>query len=532
MNRQASGVDLGIRVTLLGAFLAAVPAGVSAKQPALQCGSHTEGSVVTGTRSAQSSGKRPVVLDESESTDTATRATSFHITVRQGRQQLLELEQTIAADGSGSGAIRFGQAFKGIKESSLTTDGRTAVAVIDGKRTNPFPLGAAPTSIRFEDGSRLPRVHVRSSIRKTLLKIAARANGDCPAPAAAQAAPHMPREGGHANLPDDSFDCVECQGKCAVAWQACCAATFSNPVGAALALGSAIAGKKTCFELSEDCLKDCHSGGGPCCPSKCGESCLEANAVCCGPDSNGFTGGCAPGTTCADPSNDVCCASDAGDVCGQGCCARGDHCSHFTCCPAGSGESCGSLGCCDSPNGKCFVSNNPESGEETGRVCCDHDPCGENTCCPADSVCLGPDLCCKRADLCNGVCCPAPSVCLGDGECCSDAAHMCGDHCCSGFQQCCNGQCCNGICVAGVCCPSANRVCGNTCCPDGYACTDPAAQTCEPCPDGGQGCAHVPGNPMCCPSADQCCGNGECCGDGMQCCGTPPSCQPAFQCVH
>ncbi len=534
------------------ALLAILPKVAASKQPPPQCTTQTQGSVVTSTLSTHSKGKRPVLLDQASSTDTASGSISFEIAVTQGQQQVIHLTQTVAAGGSGSGDVRFGSGFKGVAESSFTTDGTTAVVVIDGKRTQPFRLGAAASSIRFEDGSPLPRIRVRSSIRKTLLKLAARARTGCPVPAGAVLAQVaatslvVPRvasdpilQGSHASLPDDSFDCVACQGKCSSAWLACCAATFSNPVGAAVAIGSALAGKKTCFELSEDCLKACHEGGGACCPVKCGESCLAVGTVCCQPEPSGFVPACAPGSKCATSKSlsgdlQVCCPPEAGEGCGPGCCRPGDHCTNAACCPAGSGDYCGRLGCCGDGQ-QCHVSYDSESGDELGRVCCDHDPCGDNTCCPSDSVCIAPDMCCKKTDICpgSGFCCPPPGVCLADGECCPAGA-QCGNTCCP-LGGCCNGQCCGAgeVCVAGACCP-VNRQCGATCCPDGYACTDPDTGSCAPCGPGESACPYGTTDPMCCPTGQDCCATGACCAVGLQCCSTGGvvGCFQPFECVH
>ncbi|HLK11011.1 MAG TPA: hypothetical protein VKW76_06490 [Candidatus Binatia bacterium] len=525
-----------------------VPAHAKPKGPPVpQCGSQTDGSLVTGTLSVQSKGQRPVVLDQTTGRDTANGATSFTIVVHQGKQLVLQLQQTVAADRSASGTLRFGRGFKGITESSFTTDGTTGVMVIDGKRTRPFEVGAAASTIRFEDGSRLPRLHVRPSVHKALLKIAASAKVGCPAPAAAQhglATPAPPLVqalivpdalliGGQATLPDFSFDCLKCEGACSSEWLACISATVAGPYTAGVAELASLAGtgKPTCFEVSTDCLQACHNGGGACCPVECG-TCVEAGATCCGPDANGFVGACGPGGKCANPSLALCCPADAGEPCGVGCCPQGDHCSALNCCPAGTGDYCGRLGCC--PGGQqCFVSYNPDTGDVLGRVCCDHQPCGDSTCCPADSVCVGPDQCCKATDVCpDGSCCPG-GTCV-NGTCCP-AGGECGDTCCALPGSCCNGQCCGAgeVCVASRCCP-LNQACGATCCPTGSACADPFGGICTPCPDGQDPCPNVSGDPMCCATGTECCADGECCAAPTQCCEVNGvvGCFMGFQCIQ
>lgn len=213
----------------------------------------------------------------------------------------------------------------------------------------------------------------------------------------------------------------------------------------------------------------CCVPGGTCCN---GSYCAPPNSECCSaPGSLQQNFYCAAGQRCADASQNLCCASDAGPACGTACCA-------------------------------------------SGQVC-------------------GGGSCCAATDLCGSTCCPS-HICLNGSTCCEPPNNVCGGNCCAPLQQCCNGQCCTGSCVGGLCCPP-ERSCGSTCCPDGWACTDPANSTCTPCPGGQQGCAPVAGNPTCCPTGTECCANGACCVSPTTCCkpsGLAVGCYTPDQCVQ
>src|SRR5579885_1214368 len=198
---------------------------------------------------------------------------------------------------------------------------------------------------------------------------------------------------------------------------------------------------------------------------------------------------------------------------------------------------------CRAPTQPCCPTGCPFRGSSSykcfgaGNVCCEWDangipegcaqdeccgPDGQKTCCSNGYECAGPySLCCPRGEpaaVCPGrdQCCPSGLACkpgsLGRNTCCAQ--------CCDPLTPCCNVSCCPGpdyTCVAGGCCPN-NRVCGTTCCPDGYACTNPTAGTCQACPAGETPCAFGSGAPLCCPQGTTCCGNGSCCAANEQCC--------------
>lgn len=512
----------------------ALPAAAKSNRNAATCARRTEGALAIGTVSVRSRGPRPFVLEQTSTYDADSGRWQVQAIVRQGQQLVLSLEQTVGSDGSASGVTRYGRGFKGIREMSFTKSGATGEMLIDGRKTAPLTVGADAKSVRFEDGSALPRLRARPATRKALLKVARQAGAGCAtdtaATAVAQATPVKPVAGSSAGRPEGSFACRKCEGTCAAAWMACIVATFSNPYGAALATGLSLlgAGKPTCFEASTQCLDNCHNKvGEACCPIKCEGHCFEETATCCG------SSACAAGDRCGNAATGSCCPPDTGEFCGTGCCPQGYHCDG-ACCPNGSGEYCGVLGCCG-PGQQCHVAFDEETGTLLGRVCCDHEPCGYSTCCAAGETCVAPETCAKPNEMCNGTYCPLPGVCLPNGTCCQ-GGQVCGDQCCNAFgATCCNGQCCNGACIGGACCPTKNA-CGSTCCPDGYACTDAATGNCVPCEAGEEACPFSPGSLVsCCPTGRDCCVDG-CCAAGLQCCAPPGSsqvgCHQSFECVR
>ena len=491
-----------------------------------QCSRRTEGEVSVGTVAVRSRGARPFSLEQTTTYDAAAERWVLQAIVRQGQQVVLELEQRLGSDASASGVVRYGRGFKGIREVAFTRSGPTAEMVVDGRRTAQIVVGADARSVRFEDGTILPRLKVRRATRKGLLKVARQAGAGCSevAPQAlAQFVYVSPEHNPGAKRPEGSFACVTCQGSCAAAWMSCLFATFGNPYAAAVATGLSILGegKPTCLEASAKCLEDCHNkGGAGCCPVKCEDSgCWEEGAICCGKSS-----ACEAGDRCADPARNVCCSTDAGESCGYGCCAQGHSCrsgryERDVCCPPNTGEPCGAAGCC--PSGQRCYGDFDEYGRD-GRFCCDDkDICGDECCAPGlvctSRGCLDPRYICANGDYC-----PDPGVCQPNGGCCQ-GGQRCGDQCCNAFgSSCCNGQCCDGSCVGGVCCP-AGKECGASCCPADYACADPESGSCVACDADEHACPFSPGSLVtCCASGQECCTEG-CCAPGMQCCRPPGS---------
>jgi hypothetical protein len=506
---------------------AAAPAGGGARPP--QCSAHREGQLTVGTLSVRSKGVRPFTLEQRSTRNLDTGVVTVNATVRRGKQVALQLEATLETSGAGAGRILYGRGFKGIHEVTFTTDGTTVRGVIDGRRTVAVPVGAAPDALVFEDGQPAPTLRAKPLLRKALAKLGRQASAGCPPAslggsglaAAVVLKDPLPPDPARGVDPSGSTDCIWCQAKCAAEYVAC--------LSGAVATGPfVIFSGPTCLVRGGDCLNDCVAPGKACCPKKCGGLCCTADTTCCGDFAC-----CSPGSHCASPSFGICCPAGA-QACSGGCCAVGEKCVEGVyCCPADAGDYCGQeLGCCP-PGQRCYQDKDSE-GVIIDQVCCDREPCINNTCCPAGQVCSSTG-CCNPTDVCGGACCPRAdgNVCLNGTTCCQ-AGKVCGGGCCPGFAICCNGTCCPNLgdrCIGGLCCPE-NRACGSTCCPEGYACTNPATGTCQPCAAGEEPCPQFPGNPLCCPRGSQCCGNGQCCGSPLVCCGNPPACRDSSVCLR
>ena len=169
---------------LAAAVLVLTPAGdavAGAKRAtnAATCARHTEGAVSVGTVSVRSKGPRPFVLEQSSTYDADAARWHVQAVVRQGQQLVLSLDQTVASDGTASGASRYGRGFKGVQEITFTKSGATGQMIIDGRPTAPIVVGGDAKSVRFADGSALPRLRARPSVKKALLKVARQAAVGC-----------------------------------------------------------------------------------------------------------------------------------------------------------------------------------------------------------------------------------------------------------------------------------------------------------------------------------------------------------------
>ncbi|GEM_PF-900367 len=465
------------------------------------------------------------------------------------------------------GTTDLGLGFKGVRHVELATaDGGQLAGTIDGRAVTVSGTAGSVDALVFADGAPAPRLKTKRAVARALAKAKkALQNASCPGASPAPAGPGVvanaifdacdrcklgcqfdpSKAGGLVCIGNAFLTAVSC-GASAVITPVLCVASFELN---GLSCTNGLIDCEQLCEKSDDCCKVhcpgavglcCNGdgevccgrdgpGGGTCCTSCCGSPNERAGAVCCGV---GITG---EERRCLNPDIGLCCEPD-GTICGgTDCCPPGWTCCNDHYC-APPGHECCSDPSVPSSTPNYFCGAGQHCVDPKTNLCCAPDAgpeCGSGTmCCNGAQLCGSDQTCCTVLDLCGSACCPS-GVCLNGSECCADALHVCGGHCCSGFQQCCNGQCCSGICVGGTtCCPSINRVCGNTCCPEGYACTDPTQQRCEPCPMGGEGCPASSGNPMCCPSASQCCSSGECCAVGDACCGDPPACHPGYQCIH
>lgn len=341
--------------------------------------------------------------------------------------------------------------------------------------------------------------------------------------------------------------CNECVDKCDDHYPECTAE-------AAAIAASCLFGYFVCFayEMSKclgkeaDCYNACHAAGGACCPLKCEREgyaeCCAAGGICCGAVC------CEQGTTCFDPSHDLCCAPNAGPACGDHCCDQGFKCASVSrgfCCAQDAGEFCTIVWDEEHWNYRCCPPGQVCADGSIG-LCCDegHGPICGDSCCQRHEVCQN-GVCCDPRMLCGrgdqAVCCDGE---CRDGFCCSKPSRMCGDACCPPFNPCCDigGRrvCCGAYeeCMEDRCCPT-ELVCGKTCCDRGFRCDDPERSKCVRCE--GDTVACLTGDyqtgerfSICCPPAFDCC-NGKCCEPGTMCCqpgGGEPGCYPSHYCVH
>ena len=518
----------------------------AAATPATRCTSSEDANVSVLETEATVRRKPRITVTQTNVRDFTANQQTFTSVIRKGLRTITEFHVSIPETGSAVVTRRFGQGFKGISEIQLRQVGTTLEMTVDGRRVSTAALQTDPPAVVFDDGQPSPTFRMKRELTRVFRK-ARKASLECPPTVAPTAAREF----------NDPFEteCDTCHFGCFAKGYACEAATLglSN-------LLSIFSSSLSCMGGVEDCTENCNSPGNECCRAYCGTNCCRKlrqdvkreDFVCAGasPTSPGqccevATGSvcgdqcCGVGTQfCADPNKILqngdkgqCCPA-GGSGCGETCCHPGSFCADpkrnqccnndsegcgFSCCPVGS--RCLSPG--DDPE---LVLCNVCPPDKKGPACAD-------TCCAVGEICDG-DSCCRPEQTCGGSCCE-PRYCLNGNNCCAPPSHICGGNCCAPFQSCCNGQCCNGPCVNGVCC-TPERACGTTCCPNGWACTDKATSTCQPCGAGELGCAPVEGNPMCCPTGTDCCASGDCCAPPLTCCVRDgvPGCRLPEACVR
>ena len=507
----------GIVAMMLALLAGVMPARAAKKKSrnAPTCTKKKIGTSEVTTLSARAGSNPTFVLQDTHTTDAASKQVTEHTVVKRQKQTVLDITA-----GTDRLTFTFGHGFKGIHHVDVTREGTMLRAVVDGRRTVAFPPGARPASVTFEDGKPAPKLRVSGVVRRALLKFKKVDSTTCALVTPADGAPC---------LYTDSFGecdkfpgCNGCGDVCFGIEEEC---ALDAVAGAALCPFCAVVTGGGCLYSLKECADACNAPGHECCPVGCGNFCGAKGTVCCGNDAcpaeeccggtNPFC--CGSGEKCIDAAKGLCCAQDHGDVCfnGNGCCPSAQSCldgiSGQVCCPAGDATCGADDACC--PSGQC---------------------CHTTECCGAGQECL--DRCCDPADACGTTCCPSHN-CLNGNKCCDPPDQPCGGNCCGPFTACCNGQCCpgNDTCVNGSCCP-LERTCGSTCCAPGFACTNPALGTCQACPVAQAPCAAGQGNPLCCPGGSECCGDGSCCNTSanMTCCsiGGIPGCHPQSQCIR
>ena len=423
-------------------------------------------------------------------------------TVNRAGDLVLRLIHRQRADDSWSVTLRYGAVFGGIGEAVFRARGDGLVrGRVDGRRLEPFRVGADPASIEFDDGRPAPDSAVDPALADALGRLFGQAQQgiDACAPAVARAGSRVgflaqassgypaPRplsstqlvaqagedycDPGHVTYPPlGSTDCVLCRGGCMAAGASCgvgvalgcsagCAAAL---LGYGICLGICLtAGLIGCASGEYYCLNTtCRKPPAPCCPTGCSKGCCLGDEVCL----DAGTGLCCGGEF-TKPCNGTCCCRREDTCMADGtCCPRGNKICEGTCCNVG--ETCFEGGCCAKV-----------CDQVTPRVCCGQfDACTECGCCPPGTTCSRTrddrKICCPTDRLCGDVCCP-------QGEVCQDAR----TGTCFGSTACPPGQV---ACPGGVCCPTVRAqgggtiftCCGNVCCSsDAPYCCSPGDDT-------------------------------------------------------
>ena len=451
--------------------------------------------------------------------------------IRLDRARVIQIE-TSSADGIAKVHLLYGDAFRGVNESTIYNDGRMVRGKIDGRAIIPISVAQArddPSSIQFQDGNPPPVVRVNRDLaramRDLLEKTSHRANA-CSQP---QSASGSVTTAGTSTLCDDAaFSCLGCYGLCDAALLGClggCSVTlWFYAVCAAFCV----------YEHQDSCIPKCDEG--VCCPVNCGDnppsSCCCEGETCCGGECCPKGKVCKEGVCCeegGEPCGSTCCAPDQTcDPNGRTCCPKGTVACHtsssWVCCP--EGDACTENICCTSGHKVCTGRCCPNEkdvcksvdGEEK-ELCCpeDHEVC-DGRCCPhATDICWRADqedklVCCPKGQVCGQVCCDELSKCIDEAHstCCSFTATVCGGACCDSGD----------VCIGDVCCPGG-QACGTTCCPANNYCANKDAGKCKPCDRGEFPCPiSIKGAPSCCATGTTCCGNGTCCKNGLPCCDT------------
>jgi hypothetical protein len=222
------------------------------------------------------------------------------------------------------------------------------------------------------------------------------------------------------------------------------------------------------FEIAaHECREDGCSGGEQCCSGHCSDVRFDPNN--CG--SCGHA--CPAGSTC--DGGECSCSDDKTNCNGQCIDTQFDH---DNC--GGCGNAC--TGCQTCIEGQCTDSCGSDG------YCCNNDHCVSSKCTPPKVF--------------------EPSQC----KCICPLGGDCGDTCCTGSQECCNGQCVDA-CPAGQqrdpstcqCDCSTGEACGPYCCSgDKVCCPDTlSGMSCRD-PQGSCGCG-VPCGDMCCGQYEFCC---------------------------
>jgi hypothetical protein len=335
------------------------------------------------------------------------------VTVKLDDKEIYHVVTKVESNGAFTIDIDYAPPLTRVKHVTITsTDGKTAVAVVDGKQTLPYEIKPNP-DVRFPNGKAAPEVNVPPGIATKAAALFQKAGSESAAcwQGAQSGEPRLESKSfslkaagpdfGHRSDPQDSLECISCIIGCDTAAAGCIAGAASAGGFCGPFLWICIpVGIGVCVAAGYGCKVGCDAAA--CCPETCGED------LCCNNDEE-----------CLSPQTGMCC-SEGTNPCGGGagaeCCDASD-----ICLPNGE------LG------GKCCPSNE--------RVCGD-------VCCDLLSKCVDPtrSLCCVGGTECGDTCCQIGEICSADDKCIVPEPT------------------CDVACATKADCPGPDQVCVENCC--------------------------------------------------------------------
>lgn len=190
---------------------------------------------------------------------------------------VLRFTAATLANKRGHASTMFGKRYTGgdARGGSFETDGRTLEGQVDGRATEPAPLGSDVKGVRFKDGQThrpLQAPTIQQSVT-ALLAQSRRQLGACSPDSKASPAVST---------------CSKCQLTCRQSWVDCSVSAAQSSLAAGTLAAGAYLGtaSATCDAALQSCLATCKSSGA-CCPDFCkgDAACCQSAWGCCPPSS-------------------------------------------------------------------------------------------------------------------------------------------------------------------------------------------------------------------------------------------------------
>jgi hypothetical protein len=226
----------------------------------------------------------PLMLTHTFIAEVGSGTSSSTLTVTPGpttpvRREDLVLRFTMStlANKRGHASAAFGRRYTGgdAQVGSFATDGRTLEGHVDGRATEPAPLGTDVKGLRFRDGQAhrpLQAPAIQQSVSALLAQSRGKLGSCSPDPKASPAV----------------GTCSKCQLTCRQSWVDCSVSAAQSSLAAGtLAAGAYLgAASATCDAALQTCLSTCKSSGA-CCPDFCkgDAACCQSAWGCCPPSS-------------------------------------------------------------------------------------------------------------------------------------------------------------------------------------------------------------------------------------------------------